>query len=482
MDNVLAAIWPLSLDDMDDRLGSFGGHYRPTDGSATSPSRGETKEGSDTATLYIKSRDGFFVVKFDDGAFNLVRCEEPANLHLDRVYVVVKDWYGKVNLLDFWSLLRRSDQLYFLESRAGWAAYPLSIGEFMVQQVLGWLGRWIVPVSYRAAVILMSRFGKSVDISGVETYLDTARDLCSSSAEELIKRFGYQFVDYFTGHNPQAGLSKDFLLPYAYHANFLEQTIGPLRGKNVLEIGCGYGVQSLIFHGADSKVVGLDIQHSRAKTLLAFEREGLTGVCASTLASPFGQESFDVIYAHDTIQHVSDITQTVAECHRVLRPGGYLAISEVNPLSLTILFRYNGLVPFRRASKQLYRNLRRKHLQEIASLDRAQLDAIVEKTDSFVYEDLDRLTASGFDPGLLESIRRENEDREELYEYRHPLTGYCEERLITPERLIRSLVKGGFQRERIRIMYHHYFASVFGENPLTRLFIVQYLALAQKES
>jgi ubiquinone/menaquinone biosynthesis C-methylase UbiE len=49
---------------------------------------------------------------------------------------------------------------------------------------------------------------------------------------------------------------------------------------------------------------------------------------ATTL--PFSKDSFDAVYTAGPLKQVADKTRLLAECHRVLRPGGRLLAMEVN--------------------------------------------------------------------------------------------------------------------------------------------------------
>lgn len=100
-----------------------------------------------------------------------------------------------------------------------------------------------------------------------------------------------------------------------------------LRGKNVLEVGLGYGTvsQRLAEHGAYYK--GLDIAAGPvAMANHRLRQSALPGeaIQGSILAPPFDSESFDTIIAIGCLHHTGDLEKAISQCHRLLRPGGSL--------------------------------------------------------------------------------------------------------------------------------------------------------------
>jgi SAM-dependent methyltransferase len=114
------------------------------------------------------------------------------------------------------------------------------------------------------------------------------------------------------------------------------------RGRKLLEVGCGAGVDLARFARGGAEVTGIDI--APAAIVLAranFEQQQLRGdlQIANGEHLPFPDNSFDAIYAHGVVQYTADPQQLVDECRRVLRSGGtaifqvYNRISWLNALS-----------------------------------------------------------------------------------------------------------------------------------------------------
>lgn len=108
-----------------------------------------------------------------------------------------------------------------------------------------------------------------------------------------------------------------------------------LKGKTVLDIGCGAGgidVALVAVHGA-AHVTGIDVEDSvlaRARELVAAKgltsRIGLVKVAPGPLPFPAG--TFDVVFSKDSIVHIPDKQALMAEVARVLKPGGWFLASD----------------------------------------------------------------------------------------------------------------------------------------------------------
>ena len=111
-------------------------------------------------------------------------------------------------------------------------------------------------------------------------------------------------------------------------------------GEHVLEIGFGTGhilVELAKAVGPTGKVFGIDLSENmlaQAKDLL--ERENLTDraslECGDAENLPYGDDSMDGIFMCFTLElfDTPDIPKVLAECKRVLRPGGRIVVVAVS--------------------------------------------------------------------------------------------------------------------------------------------------------
>ncbi|HEY5224548.1 MAG TPA: methyltransferase domain-containing protein [Microbacteriaceae bacterium] len=108
------------------------------------------------------------------------------------------------------------------------------------------------------------------------------------------------------------------------------------RGARVLDIGSGPGTITidLARRVAPGAVIGID-----ASADIVAQSNGLavdnalvnvSFVLGNAYALDFEDDTFDIVHAHQVLQHVADPVAALSEARRVLKPGGVLAVREVD--------------------------------------------------------------------------------------------------------------------------------------------------------
>ncbi|MCY4631242.1 MAG: methyltransferase domain-containing protein, partial [bacterium] len=100
----------------------------------------------------------------------------------------------------------------------------------------------------------------------------------------------------------------------------------------VLDVGCGPGTITVGLARRAGRVVGLDMSAEMVESARSLAtREGVgnaTFEIGSAYELPFEDVTFDVVYAHQVLQHLADPVAALTEFRRVLRPGGLVAVRD----------------------------------------------------------------------------------------------------------------------------------------------------------
>lgn len=115
-----------------------------------------------------------------------------------------------------------------------------------------------------------------------------------------------------------------FTCPSCPENNIIRSWLGDIRGKRVLELGCGAGEASVFLAKQGAEVTATDISGEMllVATRLA-QKNGVTIATEKALSHtlPFPDNSFDIVYCANLLHHV-DLEETVSEVRRVLVDGG----------------------------------------------------------------------------------------------------------------------------------------------------------------
>lgn len=106
-----------------------------------------------------------------------------------------------------------------------------------------------------------------------------------------------------------------------HHVRRIFEWLPDLRGRDVLEVGCGRGHLLRVLQAADANAVGVDVNPQAIAQGVA---DGMSVAEADAL--PFPDHHFDALVSVHTIEHLPDLHDALTEMVRVLRPGGRLLL------------------------------------------------------------------------------------------------------------------------------------------------------------
>lgn len=144
-------------------------------------------------------------------------------------------------------------------------------------------------------------------------------------------------------------------------------------GQRLLDVGCGFGgtIQQIAAECSAMHLTGLNIDQRQlavAKTqTTAVNGNHINWVAADACQLPFEDSSFDRVLSVECIFHFSSRERFLAEAARVLKPGGYLALSDFTPT--IALFGRNPLwTAIRPQIEKSYGTLARVPLRSYAAM------------------------------------------------------------------------------------------------------------------
>jgi ubiquinone/menaquinone biosynthesis C-methylase UbiE len=135
-------------------------------------------------------------------------------------------------------------------------------------------------------------------------------------------------VRYTHGHH-ESVLRSHTWRTIANSAAYLEPELVP--GRSLLDVGSGPGTITAEFAErlAPGRVVGVDAAPEIVEkaTALGSAAEFVVG---DALALPFEDGAFDIVHAHQTLQHLGDPVRALEEMRRVVARDGVVAVRDVD--------------------------------------------------------------------------------------------------------------------------------------------------------
>jgi len=127
--------------------------------------------------------------------------------------------------------------------------------------------------------------------------------------------------------------------------DFIDQRAS-LKGKAVLDVGCGGGILAESMAARGAQVTGIDMGEAPlAVARLHLKESGqqvdYQKITAEALAAQI-PAGFDVVTCMEMLEHVPDPAQTVAACAQLVKPGGHVFFSTINRNPKSWLFAIVG--------------------------------------------------------------------------------------------------------------------------------------------
>jgi len=141
-------------------------------------------------------------------------------------------------------------------------------------------------------------------------------------AQYYAASFGFQWHRY-----QKTQLDHDELRESERH--FLAKTaLRPedLKGKLVLDVGCGMGRFAEVATRWGARVVGVDLSAAAEVAAKNLADRDFVAFQADVFALPFAPESFDIIYSIGVLHHTPDCEAAVKALDKYLKPGGLLVV------------------------------------------------------------------------------------------------------------------------------------------------------------
>ncbi len=127
--------------------------------------------------------------------------------------------------------------------------------------------------------------------------------------------------------------------------NYIDAAVN-LRGKTVLDVGCGGGILSESMAQKGAKVTGIDLGEKALKVAQLHSLESGVEVEYQLISVEALAEnqpaSFDVVTCLEMLEHVPDPASVIAACAKLVKPNGHVFFSTINRNPKSYLFAVIG--------------------------------------------------------------------------------------------------------------------------------------------
>ena len=123
--------------------------------------------------------------------------------------------------------------------------------------------------------------------------------------------------------------------------------LAPLKGKQVLDVGCGGGILADSMARRGAQVLGIDLAGKALKVAqlhaIEAETQGVSyrEVSAEDLAAEQPAQ-YDIVTCMEMLEHVPDPSSVVRACSQLVKPGGWVFFSTINRNPKAWLFAVVG--------------------------------------------------------------------------------------------------------------------------------------------
>ncbi|MDX2228304.1 MAG: class I SAM-dependent methyltransferase [Leptolyngbyaceae cyanobacterium bins.349] len=106
---------------------------------------------------------------------------------------------------------------------------------------------------------------------------------------------------------------------------FILKQLGDVRGRFLLDLGCGAGENSVYFAMQGANCVASDYSPGMVEVALKLAEKysvQVAGKVINAMQIDYPDNTFDIVYASNLLHHIPQPEVTIQEIHRVLKPGG----------------------------------------------------------------------------------------------------------------------------------------------------------------